>query len=521
MLVTFGVTANSTVRSLAIAKDTRFTTSVNGASYIFVTPEAYTIAADDTNRFSGYITITEGTPLTHRFTYSAANSFLTIPNANTDVDSITVNVTTSGSVVPYTKADDIFVVGATAKVFFVDADAKSKYRISFGDGVLGAQPAFGSTVAVSYRTCSAAKTNGANTFTAVGSIAAQSNFTLFTADRATGGSEQEPIESVRFNAPRMYETQNRAVTSSDYQRIILRDNPSLQGVNVWGGEDNIPPIYGKVFISVKPNSGMVIGTTQKERIKSMLRKYNVQSISPEFVDATFLYITPSIVVNYDPTSIVGTASDIASSVASTVASYEANVLNRFDGKFRASKFLEAIDNSDTSIVGSTLSLTLSKRFVPDITRSSSYTFMFNHQFNLPNPGYKYAISSSEFTYKGESAYLDDDGYGVLRVYYQNSDGSRTYVTSTSGTVNYLTGQIDLINFAPSAFSGAEITITAEPSVSEYNVIPIRNQILLLRDSKVHVKNDSTGLREINNWAITTLGTSASVLAPSYSSSVVY
>ena len=147
--------------------------------------------------------------------------------------------------------------------------------------------------------------------------------------------------------------------------------------------------------------------------------------------------------------------------------------------------------------------------------------MFNHQFNLPNPGYKYAISSSEFTYKGESAYLDDDGYGVLRVYYQNSDGSRTYVTSTSGTVNYLTGQIDLINFAPSAFSGAEITITAEPSVSEYNVIPIRNQILLLRDSKVHVKNDSTGLREINNWAITTLGTSASVLAPSYSSSVVY
>lgn len=521
VLVTFGMTANTTVRSLTIAKNARFTTSINGASYIFVTPKAYTISANSTNKFGGYITIVEGTPLTHRFTYSAANSYIIIPNANTDLSSVSITVTSGGETVTYTKADDIFAVTGSSKVFFTQADTGNRYRISFGDNVIGAKPPFGSTVLVSYRVCSAAKTNGANTFASSGALGGQSNFTIRTSDRAAGGSEQEPIESVRYNAPLSYETQNRAVTSEDYRRIILRDNPDMQSVNVWGGEDNIPPIYGRVFISVKPNVGMAIGTTRKDEIKTALKRYNVQTIDPQFVDATFLYLSPTIISSYNPVLSTGTASDIANKIATVVVDYEATILNRFDGKFRASKFINAVDLSDNSIVGSTLVLTTMKRFIPDLTRTASYTFMFNHPLNHPNPGYRYAISSSAFTYKGSTCFIDDDGFGIVRIYYLDNVGTRVYVNNSAGTVNYQDGRIDLMNFFPSAYSGTEISITVEPSFNQYNMSPVRNQIILLRDANVSIVNDKTNLREVDRWSISTLGSSATVLAPSYSSSIVY
>ena len=520
--ITFATTANSTVRTLQIAKHTQFTTSVNGASYIFVTPKSYTIPANSTNKFTSYITITEGTPLTHRYTFSAANTYLTIPNANTDMSSIGVTVTDQGNTINYIVASDLFTVGATSKVYFITADTGSRYRVAFGDGIVGFKPTSGSTVAVSYRTCAAARPNGANTFSGSGSIAGQSIYTLQTVERASGGSEQEPIESVRFNAPLSYETQNRAVTAEDYKRIILRDNPDLTAVNVWGGENNDPPIYGKVYISVKPNSGTTIGAARKETLKGAIKRYNVQSIRPEFVDASFLYLQPTVTVNYDPTRLDGSASDIAAAVATAVANYEATSLNRFDGKFRSSKFLEAVDDADAAIAGSTLSLLIAKRFVPNITASASYTLMFNHQFNLPHPGHLYALSSTGFTYKSVTkSYFDDDGYGVVRVYYAAADGSRTYLNAAIGTVNYSTGKVQITDFAPTAYDGTELTLIAEPQVNQYNIIPVRNQILLLREAKVNVVNDDTDIYEINNWAITTLGTSATVLAPSYSSSVVY
>jgi hypothetical protein len=519
--ITFSATANSSVRSLQIAKNTQFTTSVNGASYIYVTPQSYTIPASNTNGFTGYITLTEGIPLTHRWTYSAANTYLTIPNANTDLSSIAVTVTTSGNTVTWIKANDIFTVGGTTPAFFVDADRGNRYRVSFGDGYLGAKPVSGSTVAVSYRVCSAAKTNGANTFTASGAVAGQTSFSLFTVERASGGSEQEPIESVRFNAPRAYETQNRAVTAEDYRRILLRENPDLQGVNVWGGEENIPPIYGKVYIAVKPNSGTTIGTTRKEQLRGLLRRFNVQSIDTEFVDAGFLYLTPDVVVNYNPTIATGSGSDLAAICSTAIANYESTYLNRFDGKFRASKFLEAVDRSDRAIVGSALFLKLSKRFTPSVTVAATYTFMFNHAFTHPKDGYLYVLTSSAFTYANTTCYLDDDGYGAVRIYYPNADGTRTYVNTSAGSVNYTTGQVDLIDFAPTAIVGTEMTITGEPASADYNVSPVRNQILLLRDATVSLVNDTTGLREVNKWAITTLGTSATVLAPSYSGTVLY
>jgi hypothetical protein len=147
--------------------------------------------------------------------------------------------------------------------------------------------------------------------------------------------------------------------------------------------------------------------------------------------------------------------------------------------------------------------------------------MFNNPLNHPTPGYLYALSSTGFTFKGQLSYLDDDGFGAVRIYYLSTTGARVYVSTTAGTVDYATGQVQLANFAPTAYVGTEITITVEPAAVSYNIQPVRNQILLLRDAVVSIVNDTTGLREVQKWAITTLGTSATVLAPSYTTSVAF
>ena len=252
VLISFATVANSTFRTINIAKNTRFRATVNGVSYTFVTPQSYPITANSSNRFRGHIQITEGIPLTHRYLFSAANTSFVLPNANTDTSSISVTVTTAGNTQTYSLASDLRTVNSTSRVFFLEPDRNKLYKISFGDNILGRKPAFNSTVAVSYRATNGTRANGANNFTAIGTVGGQSSFTISTAERATGGAEIESAESIKFNAPRLYETQNRAVTKEDYKRIILRDNPDLGAVNVWGGEENDTPIF--VYTVVRSNS---------------------------------------------------------------------------------------------------------------------------------------------------------------------------------------------------------------------------------------------------------------------------
>ncbi len=302
------ITFNSAVATelsptLTIPKNTVFTTSVNGVSYQFVTPTTYSIDANTTNGFADFIRITEGIALQHDFVYSSANTSFVLPNDLVDTRSITVSVTSSGVAQTYNRASDLKEVSSTSRVFFVEADRDKRYKISFGDGVIGQKPENNDIVTVDYRVCSGVRPNGANTFTSSAAISGETDYTVTIAERAAGGALEEGIDAVRFNAPRAYETQNRAVTTEDYRRIILREFTNISAVNVWGGEENDPPVYGKVYATVKPKIGNLISTTEKERIKQTLNRYNVQSIDAEFVDPNFLYIRPTISVRYDPNEI--------------------------------------------------------------------------------------------------------------------------------------------------------------------------------------------------------------------------
>jgi len=497
--------ANSVFRTITVPKNTQFKSTINAISYTFVTPKSYTITANSMNRFMGYIDIVEGAPLTHRYLFTAANTSFVLPNANTDISSITVSVTTAGNTQTYTEISDLKTVNSSSQVFFIEPDKNKLYKIGFGDGILGRKPAYNSTVTINYRVCNGVRANGANNFTAVGSIGGQSSFTLKAIERAVGGAEVETIESIRYNAPRIYETQNRAVTTEDYRRIILRDNPDISGANVWGGEENDPPIYGKVFVSVTAKQGTLISTRRKNQIKAGLKKYIIQSIDTEIVDPIYLYVIPTITVRYDPIDTTLTASEIGDLVASKIIEYETNNLNRFDGKFRYSRFLDLLDSANMSIKSTTADIQVQKRFIPSLVTPNKYILPFNRGIFHPNDGYVSAVSSNSFLYQGKICYFDDDGYGNVRIYYV-SNGQRNYL-QTTGTIDYDTGLVTLNYFLPQAING-EINLTVK--VSDYNVYPIRNQVLLISDARIRVLNDTTGQQEAFITSITTVGSTATM-----------
>lgn len=517
------VSAQSTpiFRSIAIPKNTKFTTTVNGASYTFVTPQTYTISANTTDGFDGYINVVEGEPLTHRYIFNrAANTSFILPNQNVQVDSITVSVTTSGNVQTYVPANDILSVNSSSQVFFVEADREYKYKVSFGDNVLGKLPATSSVVAISYRVCNGEATNGANSYNAIDKTIGGYSFTYEPVGRATGGANIEGIESVRFNAPRLYETQNRSVTASDHERIILRENPDIQAISVWGGEENDPPIYGKVFIAAKPKTGVVLSISRKNEIRDTIRKYNVQSIDVELVDPTYLFIVPYIDVRYNKIATTKTAGELASEVSQKIIDFEHEYLSKFGKKFRYSRFLTYIDKTNDSFVSTTADIRIKKTFVPSLTNVSTYKINFNN--SIQNIGdavgagtsISYGcLTSSPFVYRNQECFFDDNGYGTIRIYYISGSSvlKREYLSTNAGTINYETGVVSLVNFLPTSYPNSSISIIVAPRYP--NVEPIRNQILLISQSQVNIVDDSTGKVVATSSSIDTVGETATILTP--------
>jgi len=518
--------ANTTFRSIVVPKNTRFTTSVNGSVYIFVTPQTYTIPANTLNGFASFIRIVEGEAITHRYTYiRGGNTQFVLPNQNVDTDSISVEVSLGGNTQTYNRATDLLSSNSSSKIFFVEGDRDQKYKISFGDGVFGYRPETGSQIAIDYRVCNGSTVNGVNTYTLVSTtIDGQTGIFIEPIGRSSGGAEIESIESIRFNAPLSYETQNRCVTMEDYKRIALRDNPDISSINVWGGEENDPPIYGKVFLAAKPKSGTLFSSNRKEQIKQNIRKYNVQSIDVEMIDPTYLYVVPFITVRYNPTLTTKTPGELAAAVANRVVSFESEYMSTFNKSFRFSRFLDYIDSTDASILTTEAQIRLRKTFTPNLSGPNTYTLNFNNVLQKlgpkelisgvsRHPGYG-GLSSSRFQYVQQESYFDDNGFGTLRTYYRSGAGrlGRVYTNFNAGTINYDTGVVTIESFLPESYDSDAISVIAAP-ISP-NITPVRNQILLMSQSEVNVVDDNTGLLLATATNIETIGQTATLLTPS-------
>ena len=475
--LSFAGVAN-TVGQFTIPKNSKFTTTIDDVQYTYVTPSAF-IVSNSANTYSKEVTIKEGFQVTHRFTVSDANpQRYVLPNENVDITSITVTVQESAadtSTTEFTQATNITQVFSTSPVYFIEEAYDGKYEIVFGSGSLGKSLKNGNIVIVDYLISNGDLTNGASTFTVEDLSGIEVNYstvTVTTNSNSRGGRPQETIESIKFNAPRNYQTQNRCVIDNDYQRILLAENPDLQSVVAFGGEQANPPVYGKVYISAKPFSEQFITATRKQQLRESILDRTPLAIDPVFIDADYTYVLPTITTYYNKSQTTVSESQIEQAVLDAITAFSTNNLERFGNRLRYSKFVRALDNVTTgSILNNDASLKMQKRFVPNTQRAEKVELYFNNEIR------ESTLTSTSFTFQGFTCFLDDDGLGNVRIYRFNADRQKIVILSNAGTVDYDVGTIEIENFAPTAYSGIEIKVTITPD--RLDLIPVREQILII------------------------------------------
>jgi len=477
--ITFTGVSNN-ISQFTLPKNSKFTTTIDDIAYTFVTPEEQTIR-NGSNTFVKSISITEGEPLTQRFTVNTNNPVrYVLPNKNIDTRSITVVVQESASNLAntaYTRATNIRAVTSTSPVYYVQECADEQYELFFGDGPLGKPVKNGNIVIVDYRVCNGSATNGANTFS-VDSITIDPSFDTVAVtgvnSPARGGHEIETIDSIKFNAPRNFEVQNRAVVNNDYQSIILNENTDLQSVTAFGGELADPPVYGKVYIAVKPFGENFVTSLRKNEIKLSIADRTPLAVDPIIIDADYTYIIPTVTTYYDSLKTSLTTSRIIADIKTAIDSFSSTNLQRFGNKLRYSRFVRALDNTNESLLNNEVSLRVQKRFVPNVNKAEKITLKFNNALRAST------LTSTKFTYSGFDAFLEDNGSGGINIYRFNASKQKVNIIAGAGTIDYTTGQIDIENFLPSAYEGIEIKVTVE--TVNLDVTPIREQILLMNSN---------------------------------------
>jgi len=476
--ITFTGIAN-TISQFTLPKNSKFTTTIDDIAYTFVTPEAFTIR-NGSNTFTQAISITEGEPLTQRFTVNTSNPVrYVLPNTNVDTRSITVRVQESASNLAnttFTQATNIRTVSSATPVYYLQESADEQYELFFGKGSLGKPLKNGQIVIVDYRVCNGPVTNGANTFT-IDSITIDPAYTSASVSVnsvARGGVDIEGIESIKFQAPRNFEVQNRAVVNNDYQRIILNENTDLQSVTAFGGELADPPVYGKVYIAVKPFGEQFATAIRKQEIRGTILNRTPLAVDPIIIDADYTYIIPTVTTYYDSLKTSLTTSQIINDIKSAIDSFDSTNLERFGNKLRYSRFVRALDNTNESILNNEVSLKVQKRFVPNVNRAEKITLKFNNALRANT------LTSTKFTYNNFDAFLDDDGSGNINIYRFNASKQKVNIVAGAGSVNYTTGLVEIENFLPSAYEGIEIKVTAE--TVNLDVTPVREQILIMNSN---------------------------------------
>ena len=474
-----------TQTSLTMTAGSVFTTSVNDTSYQFVTIADHT-ATSDTGTFQfDDIPIFEGTRVNYTYTVDSTNleqQFL-IPSSSVDTGTLVVRVQTSASdttTETYKLNTDFTTLDANSKVYFLQEVEEGRFEVYFGDGVFGYKPIDGNIIILDYVVTNGALADGASAFTAASTVGGYSNVTALATASASGGGFAETVDSIKFNAPLKYASQGRAVTPDDYKSILPSVYTNIKSVSVWGGEDNDPAIYGRVYISIRPKTGTTLTSTTKNQIITSLKKYNVASITPVIVDPEILQLVLTTTVKYNSTLTTKTASDIKALAETTISTFNTNNLEKFDSVFRHSNLLLDLDASDISILSSTVAVKLKRNISVTLNASTKYTINFNNAAYHPTNNHSQTVvESGGFFLAGNTnvQYIDDDGAGNVRTFYLLGGTTKTVTNAQAGTINYNTGQIVLTSFNISSVQAASgnLEVTLKPDSND--VVPVRNQVI--------------------------------------------
>jgi len=484
---------NGSGATITMSRGTKFTTTVDGTNYSFVNNADVSITpVDGVYKFSN-LDIFEGTYLNYKYTANTSDTdqrFI-IPNDNVDTTTLTVKVQNSSSdstTNTYTLASGITALDSTSQVYFLQEVENGRFEVYFGDNVLGKAIADGNIVILDYITCNLDEPNGATTFTLSGTVGGFSNVTITTVGNAANGSAAETIKSIKYNAPRDYTSQDRAVTAEDYKVLVKSLYANAQSVQVYGGEDAATPDYGKVYISIKAKSGSNLTEVTKASLVKSLKSFAVASVTPVVIDPETTFITLTTTFKYDSSLTTKDTSTLETNVINAVSGYNTNTLENFTGMFRYSEVLKTIDDADTSILSNITKVKMYKYITPTLASALKYTLSFNNAFYNPHSEHNKSaggvVSSTGFKINDDSStnehFLDDDGAGNVRVYYL-SGTTRIYTSSTYGTINYTTGEIILTSAHITSISNVDgaastqIRVTVQPDSND--VVPVRNQVL--------------------------------------------
>ena len=468
---------------MTMMRGTSFNTLIDGKTYKFVNEFTQTITrnSDGDYKFEG-LKLIQGQfkETTYIFDTDSGEKYI-IPYANVVTSTMTVRVqqsATNNEVQDYILATDISAVKNDTNVYFLQEGQDGLYEIYFGDNVLGKRPENGNVITIEYAVTDGPDANGASKFSLADNVQGNSDATVSTVTKASGGSEREDIQSIKFNAPLGYVSQNRAVTPDDYKSIIQANYPNIDAISVWGGEDNDPPDYGKVYISIKPRDAEVLTATDKELIiGQFLKPKNVVSITPTIVDPAYTYVFLEIFFKYNPNLTNQSRDALAILIREEIRSYNNNELKRFDGVFRYSNLLSTVDDADPSIINSAVRVKMKKRFVPTLNTERRYDLQFSSAFYTTSSN-EQIMNTTEFTYLDRQCTLRDalqvDGTRLVQIV-TGAGSNQRVLNSNIGTIDEENGLITLTGFNPSSIVGSYIEITVSPESND--LAPRRNELL--------------------------------------------
>lgn len=452
-------------------------------SYIFSTNEAITIRNNGGRYEVSNVTIFEGRVVNEFFTANTSTRYL-ISSANCDISSLDVNVQasrTDTSNTTFRLAEDLHGITGDSDVYFLQGAERDQYEIVFGNGVIGRKLSDGNIVKLTYRDCSGPDGDGLTRFSPAGTISGYANINVSTSQgqRSSGGAEREGIDSIRFNAPRHYAVQGRAINSDDYATMVRARFPTIQSLTVFGGEELPQKRYGKVVISAKPFGGQFTTSAMKSSILSYLKDRNSVEIVPIFLDPDFFYVEVTSNVYYDINATNKTTNDMISTVNKAIMKYADTSLSDFRKNFLLSRLGSAIDNADNAIVSNDTSVRFVKRLAPALGINQTIVIDFSTPLSTAMRGVN-TVESSFFTYTvGETAYnayIADDGNGKLNIYTQGADGKATVLVGNVGKVDYTKGSI-VSN--PLIFTDYRGYINFYVRTLARDLAVVRNQILLI------------------------------------------
>lgn len=478
---------------LELTRGTKLNTVVSGEEFQYVVLETQqaTLSAISANTYQfNDVVISEGSvrELKYRVDNDIENQKFQLTDYDADTSTLRVRVQSneeSSSFDVYTKFESLKDVNSTSKVYYLQENPSGYYEVFFGDGVTGFKPTNNNIVTIDYVTTKGKESNGANSFSMVDNIGGFSNITVTLDTAAVGGADQETTESIRFNAPLTFISQNRAVTADDYSAIIKKEFSNIDSISTWGGEDNDPPDYGKVYIAIKPLLAEQLTTAEKTDITgAILKGKNVVSITPEIVDTNYTYLELDVAFKYNPNLTDRSSVELQSVVRDTITDYNFNNLNKFDGVFRHSQLTRAIDNSDPSILNTIIRPRMFQNITPLNNADNNFSLSFVAPFYQSGDSTTFILSSTAFKINNVDHFFGDvpisGSTNRTVIVYKVVNNTNITVIDGAGVIDVLKGTVTLNNFRPDTTDAIKITILP----NSLDLAPKRDQLISIDNNSV-------------------------------------